>query len=280
VDAVKLLRLGTGRKLAYEQSGDPRGTVVIGFHSTPGSRLERFPDDETLTRLGVRLITFDRPGYGMSDPVDGRTLLDCADDVVALADHLGIGEFGVHGMAGGGPFALATAWAQPERVVAAAISCGLGPLDRPGAMDGLSPGVLAQFHLSQHHPDRLGAALAGGMLAPVVPEHEMATLAAIPGLTEMVIESLSALSQSGWDGVVADDLAVVGSWGFPLEEITVPVSLWHGDSDTMIPFGHSEYVANRIPGAELHPCPEQGHYAMFGHSQAILRGLTRHFARS
>jgi pimeloyl-ACP methyl ester carboxylesterase len=118
------------------------------------------------------------------------------------------------------------------------------------------------------------------MLAPVVPEHEMATLAAIPGLTEMVIEALSALNQSGWDGVVADDMAVVGSWGFGLEEISVPLSLWHGECDTLVPFGHSEYVASRVPGAVLHSCPGQGHYAMFGHQQDIFGGLTRHFARS
>jgi pimeloyl-ACP methyl ester carboxylesterase len=274
-DEVSLLRLGDGRNLAYQEWGDPRGSTVLGLHATPGSRLERFPDSATLSRLGVHLVTFDRPGYGLSDPLPGRTLLDCADDVVRLADHLGADEFTLAGMAGGGPFVLATAWAYAGRVRGAAISCGLGPLDRPGALSGMTPGAAAQFHLAAHHPDLLEAALAGGRLAPAVPEHELATLEAIPGLTEMVMEDLAAVTGHGWAGVVADDLALAGPWEFPLAEITVPLMLWHGDLDTLVPFGHSEYVASQVPGAEVHRCAGQGHFAMFGHQEEILTRLTR-----
>jgi pimeloyl-ACP methyl ester carboxylesterase len=99
-------RAGKG-KLAFQEWGDPHGRPVIALHTTPGSRLERYPDEQAITDLGVRLITFDRPGYGLSEPVPGRTALDGADDVVHLADHLGIEKFSLSGMPGGGPFALA-----------------------------------------------------------------------------------------------------------------------------------------------------------------------------
>jgi pimeloyl-ACP methyl ester carboxylesterase len=97
-----------GRRLTYCDNGDPAATPVISHHGTPGSRLVRHPDEDAmLADLGLRMISYDRPGYGESDPQPGRRVVDAADDVAALADHLGIDRFAVVGTSGGGPHALA-----------------------------------------------------------------------------------------------------------------------------------------------------------------------------
>src|SRR5205814_8376679 len=97
----------TGRQLRYRAAGDPAAPPVISHHGTPGSRLPVNPDPH----LGdaIRIVSYDRPGYGGSDPRPDRSVADVADDVAAVADALGIERFAVIGGSGGGPHALATA---------------------------------------------------------------------------------------------------------------------------------------------------------------------------
>jgi pimeloyl-ACP methyl ester carboxylesterase len=102
------VRTADGRRLAYRDRGDPAATPIVSHHGTPGSRLDRHPDEDAiLAELGVRMIAYDRPGYGESDPQPGRRVVDAAGDVSAVADHLGIERFAVVGTSGGGPHALA-----------------------------------------------------------------------------------------------------------------------------------------------------------------------------
>jgi pimeloyl-ACP methyl ester carboxylesterase len=267
------LVLDGGRALAYAHWGDARGYPVIHAHGTPGSRLERYPDEATLTSLGIRLVTFDRPGYGFSDPLPGRTLLDVAADLSRLAEHLGIGEFAVTGMSGGAPFALATAAALGERVSGVAILAGLGPLDREGAFDGMDETNAAEFRLARDDPDELPGWLEGTDLASVLPQSELAVLGSIPGLAEILLEGAAEPTRRGWAGVIADDLAFAGAWGFALDDIAVPLSVWHGEEDPFLPLHHAQHVAARVPGARLHAVPGEGHLAMFGHTAEALREL-------
>jgi len=121
-----------GRRLAYRDAGDPAGIAVVSHHGTPGSRLERHPDDERLmAELGLRVITYDRPGYGGSDPHPGRRVADAAADVAALADHLGLARFAVVGESGGGPHALACSAGLGERVLRVGVVVGSAPADDP-----------------------------------------------------------------------------------------------------------------------------------------------------
>src|SRR5215475_1715911 len=126
---MSTLTLADGRAYAYEQWGDPGGLPLFSIHGTPGGRLSRYPDLSLWERLGLRVITIDRPGYGLSDPLPGRAVSHIAADVAAVADHLGIGRFAVHGGSGGGPHALAIAALLGDRVLACAAVCSGAPLE-------------------------------------------------------------------------------------------------------------------------------------------------------
>ncbi|MEA2473204.1 MAG: hypothetical protein QOE06_1119, partial [Thermoleophilaceae bacterium] len=130
VEGAQTLVLGDGRRLAYEQFGDPGGEPLVFLHGWGDSRLTRHPDDSIARALGVRLITVDRPGAGGSDFQPGRRLLDWPADVAALADSLGIRRFAVLGWSGAGPHAAACAHALPERVTRLGIACGFAPIER------------------------------------------------------------------------------------------------------------------------------------------------------
>ena len=112
--STERVRLSDGRTLAYTEYGDPRGTPVMFFHGTPGSRLFHHPDGSIATNLGARLVAIDRPGFGSSDPDPERTLTDWPADVTAVADALGIGELAVAGFSGGGPYVAACAAELPD----------------------------------------------------------------------------------------------------------------------------------------------------------------------
>ncbi|GAA3550375.1 alpha/beta hydrolase [Amycolatopsis ultiminotia] len=267
------MELEDGRRVAFEERGDRDGFPVLRFHGTPGSRWEQFPGEEATAGLGVRLITFDRPGYGRSDPRPDRTLLDVAGDAEQLADALGVDAFAVTGMSGGAPFALATAWSYPDRVTAAALTCGIGPLDRPGALEGMHAPNAREFSCAAQEPERLENLLSDGSLAADLPAEEVRAFGEIDGLGEALAPGLAEAARQGWVGVLADDLAFVRPWGFDLAAITVPVSLWHGDRDSLVPFHHAEHLAAQIPGATLHRCRGEGHLAMFGRQEEALASL-------
>ncbi|HEV7372081.1 alpha/beta hydrolase [Arenibaculum sp.] len=267
---TQTLPLAGGRSTGFVQWGDPGGQPVIHLHGTPGSRLERYVDEAVTASLGIRFITLDRPGYGAAEPVPGWTLLDCASVVAGLADHLGLDRFKLHAMSGGAPYALATAWALGDRVAAAAIVAGLGPLDRPGALDGMSEENVAEYAIARAEPERLGRFLSRRRTAPAMPEAELATLSRIPGLLDMLIENHGEMTRQGQAGTVSDHLAVVAPWGFRLQDVAVPLHLWHGDRDTLVPIHHAEHVAATVPRAVLHRRRGEGHFDMFARQRDVL----------
>lgn len=274
VPQVQTMQMPAGRALAFAEWGRPDGFPVIYHHGTPGSRLEHWPEDRALARLGVRLVTFDRPGCGRSGPLPGRTLLDVAADVERLADHLGLDRFALSGMSGGAPFVLATAYALGQRVERAAVSCGLGPLDRPGALEGMTPSQVAELEVARDHPERLGVFLDGLDVGASMPEEELTAFGSIPGLAEVMIASVAEATRQGWAGVIADDLSFVRPWGFDLREVEVPLWLWHGDRDQLAPVHHARYLADQLGSARLNICAGEGHIAMFRHQDEVLRVLS------
>lgn len=162
-----------GRALAYAVWGDPDGFPVLALHGTPGCRLERWPDEDLYRRLEVCLVTHDRAGYGRSDRRRGRRVVDEADDVVVLADHLGLERFGVSGASGGGAHALACAALLPDRVVRATCTVGVAPLGQPGLdedawLAGQDPENVKEFRWAMAGEDVLYPAL----------ERELAVIAA------------------------------------------------------------------------------------------------------
>jgi pimeloyl-ACP methyl ester carboxylesterase len=240
------------------------------------SRLLYGPNVADAEARGLRLIGYDRPGYGDSTPRPGRTVSDAATDVAAIADALGIDRFATWGISGGGPHALACAALLPERVVAAASLAGAAPYEAEGLdfAEGMGEGNVKEFGLIlegreklepflREERDALLAAgregLAEGMRTLLTP----IDAAAFTGETaEFLFESLRVGSAERIDGWLDDDLAFVKPWGFRVEQISVPVLLWQGAEDRFVPFAHGEWLAGRVPTCEAHLSPDDGHITL------------------
>jgi len=268
--------LPDGRTLCYAEWGDPDGFPVMTLHGTPGSRLNRHPDQRTYVEAGTRLITYDRPGYGDSTRRPGRVVVDCVGDVVALADHLGLDRFAVTGGSGGAPHALAVAArVGAPRVVRARCVVGIAPYDAEGLdwFAGMAPMNVTEF----------GGALEGeGVLAPNIAREHAAMVGRVAedpatmlgdyeiddvdravlardDMAAVTREFVADLGRAGYWGWVDDDLAFTQPWGFDLGEISVPVEVRYGAKDTLVPAAHGAWLAERVPGASEVVEDEQGH---------------------
>ena len=271
------VRTPDGRTLEYLEAGDPAGPVLLAHHGTPGSGRFHRNEVEAAQRLGARLVTYSRPGYAGSSPQPDRSVADAAADVAALLDALGADRFATYGVSGGGPHALACAALLPERCAAAATVAGVGPNDAPGLafMDGMGEGNVEEFGTAVQGREALEPFLrdeAAG-LASVTPEllREAAAphlsrvdAAALTGeLAEHLHATFAAGLAPGIDGWVDDDLAFVRPWGFDVGAITVPVSVWQGDEDLMVPGGHGRWLSANVAGAEARLLAQEGHLTLF-----------------
>ncbi|ADB33135.1 alpha/beta hydrolase fold protein [Kribbella flavida DSM 17836] len=267
-----------GRTLAVEEWGVPDGRPVLYAHGSPMSRLARYPDDRLFTELGVRLITYDRPGFGHSTPHPGRRVVDGADDIAAIADALDLGRFPVFGVSGGGPHALAFAARHPARITRVATLASPAPCDAEGLdwtagmMDG-NRGSAAAARQGRAQLAEYLATVESEDLAKLLPPAERAVLTR-PEVQAMLSAAFAEALRPGMDGWIDDELALFGTpWGFDPAAITVPATLWHGDLDTVIPVSHAIWLAGRIRSATLVQAPEAGHVGHFEATPAILRWL-------
>jgi pimeloyl-ACP methyl ester carboxylesterase len=274
------VRLRDGRSLTYRETGAPDGAAVVLFHGSPGSRL--FVPRST--RADVRLITFDRAGYGGSDPQPERTVLDTARDVGELLDHLGVAQAGIVGWSGGCPFAVATAFAlDTRRVGALALVSGPGPLDEvPGAWDALGErrgptaavaraGDVARASraIERHMAPFIGnpVSFLGTGKGPDgavtrAPEHW-------PMLQDQIAEAL----RTGASGIAGDLVAAWLPFGFALAEVPVPAAVFHAGLDRYN--GHDmRTFADRIPGSTLTVWPDLGHFAILDRFDEVLDAVT------
>lgn len=269
-----------GRVLAVEEWGEPGGTPVLYAHGTPMSRLARYPDGSLFAELGVRLITYDRPGMGVSTPDPGRRVGDAAADVLTIVDALQIDRLPVFGVSGGGPHALAFAARHPERVTRAATLVSTAPCDAAGLAwtDGMMPGNRASSRaalagreaLAVHLTEAEAEVERGEDLLPAAEQEVLAR----PEVQEMIGAAYAEALRPGVDGWVDDVLALYGlPWGFDPGDISVPVMLWHGGTDTVVPAAHTAWLAERIPGAESLIDPAAGHVGHFDATPDVLRWL-------
>ena len=263
-----------GRTLAYVERGHADGAPVIACHGTPGSRLARHPDPELYERHGVRIVMYDRPGYGRSEPQPGRSIADAAADVEALADELGLERFAVVGGSGGAPHALACGALLGERVLRVGALVTPAPSDAPdfdfftdlaeinirefgAALEGRDA---IEAHL-QAYVDQLRSDPDGVLdeIAAEVPEVDRAILAR-PDFRAIIRESFVEAVLQGSRGWADDDLAFAKQWGFALEDVTAEVRLWQGELDVLAPRSHGEYVASRLPNARFELLEGGGHF--------------------
>jgi pimeloyl-ACP methyl ester carboxylesterase len=281
-----------GRILAVLEAGDESGHAVVAIHGTPGSGLLWRGLAEDAEAREIRLLAYDRPGYGGSDPHPGRTVADAAGDVAAIADALGIERFAVEGGSGGGPHTLACAALLPDRVVAAASLAGVAPYPAEGLdwLDGMGQDNLDEFEATLAGRETLERYLreqADAMLA-AEPDAIADTLrsllsppdaAALTGeFAEYLAESTRRAIGERLDGWIDDDFVFMNPWGFELGEIRVPVQLLHGAQDRFVPMAHGEWLAERIPGVDAHLSEEDGHLTIqLARIGAVHAWLLEHF---
>jgi len=266
-----------GRTLAVDTLGDPHGRPVFLLHGTPGSRVGPNPRSSVLYRLGVRLIAFDRPGYGDSARLPGRRVSSAVADVEAIADTLGLDDFAVLGRSGGGPHALACAALLHGRVSRVAALVSLAPRDADGLdwYGGMTPSNVREYseverglhHFadsfrfrSQQIKDDPVTLIKD--LVPELPPTDR-TLVTDSGLRRMLLSTYREAFRYGADGWIDDVLAFTTNWGFKVEDIAVPTRLWHGADDQFSPVDHSRWLADHIPGAELYLEPGAAHFGAF-----------------
>jgi pimeloyl-ACP methyl ester carboxylesterase len=265
-----------GRTLAIEEAGDPAGRPVLVHGGTPNSRHIFAPAAADAAARGLRLIGYDRPGYGGSTPQPGRAVADCAADVRAICADLGIGRLALWGISGGGPHLLACAALLPGLVTAAASLASLAPSDADGLdwFDGMGQDNADDFKLHQTDSEAARAKLEtereetmaasaedlAGLLKTLLTPVDAAALTGefAEYLAWTGREGLAPGSQGWWD----DGEAFGRPWGFELSAIEVPVLLMHGRQDQFVPFGHGRWLAERIPGVEARLLDDDGHLTL------------------
>jgi pimeloyl-ACP methyl ester carboxylesterase len=277
-----------GRTIAYAD-GDPSGYPVLFLHGLGDSRLTRHPDEQLTASLGVRLITIDQPGVGHTEYVRLRSQLEAADRAVAVADALGLDRFAVLGWSAGGPRALAVAAQYPQRVDRVGVAAGFGPLDRPETRALASPQIrqgagalsalpwLARLFAApvprayRKNPRRAFDQQFGAHASPS--DHDLLDDAEIG---PMVLAGAQESVRPGSRGMALEMVLLMGRpWGFRPEDVTVPVHLWYGADDRIVPPAMGQQLAGWLPRAELTVFKAEGHLALFGHWQEILGALGR-----
>ena len=249
---------------------------MLVHNGMPNSRLLFALDVRSARRLGVRLISYDRPGYGGSTRQAGRTVADCTEDVRAIAGALGIDRLGVWGISGGGPHAIACAALLPDLVAGVGVLASVAPWGAEGLdyFAGTGEFNVAQVSLMLEDPSAarvkceenrvvmLAQTLPGlmeflrSLLAPV----DAAALSGELGqyLIDVTHSGMAMSSDGWWD----DGLAVLGPWGFEFGSISTPVLLLHGRHDRFVPFAHGEWLARAIPGVEARLTDDDGHLTL------------------
>jgi len=267
-----------GRYLTVYDAGDPAGAPIFFHHGTPSSGAPYEPHVRLAERDGVRLVSYDRAGYGDSSRQPGRTIGDVAGDVARIADELDLERFATWGLSGGGPHALACAARLPRRVRAVASVAGVAPYGSDGFdwVAGMGEGNVEEF----------GAALAGEETLRPALEAEAAGSAGMTGeqYAEVLRTVLSAPDEAvleetdlgdyfaegfgrslarGVDGWLDDDLAFVQPWGFEPADIAPPALVVQGRQDLMVPPAHGAWLVAAIPGAESWFSEDEGHLTLF-----------------
>lgn len=287
---TETIKLNDGRSLAYAQYGDGQGRPVFFFHGSPGSRLFH-PDGGITLKQGIRLITLDRPGYGGSSFQPGRHITDWPNDIARLADHLGLDHFSVAGHSGGCPYVLACAHILSDRVRHATLISGPAPVNSIKADPamtwvnrfGLAAGRYIPWPLWQVMVNQIYGLRSKDPAQDMInktrdrPVPDEAILSTSTN-RELCIESEVEAYRQGLKGFAWDLRLLTRPWGFPLEAIHTPVSLWHGLEDNQAPVSMANYLAGVLPVSTLHLVPGEAHLLLLKYWQEITSDIVSHSA--
>ncbi|MFF3291909.1 alpha/beta fold hydrolase [Streptomyces sp. NPDC003023] len=273
------LELSDGRRLHVYDTGagdSDNRLVVFWHHGTPNIGAPPEPLFPAADRLGIRWVSYDRPGYGGSTPRPGRNVASVAADVARIADELGIDRFAVMGHSGGGPHALACGALLPERVLGVVSVAGLAPFGAQGLdwFAGMTDSGAASLRAAAE-----GRAAKETYEASAEYDPEMFTPAdhaALSGDWSWFGTVVGPAVEAGPGGLIDDDLAYVAPWGFDPSQVVAPVLFLHGGRDRIVPGSHSQWLASRCPRAELRSSPADGHISVLRAGAAAMDWLAEH----
>ena len=284
---TKFIQLEDGRKLAYNEYGDPPGKPAFYFHGTPGSRLEAEFTDDAAKEFNFRMIAPDRPGMGESDYKPGRKLIEWPKDVVELADQLKLEKFGVIGASGGGPSALACAYEIPDRLDFVISMAGWAPNSFKHGIQDMNK--LDQYfaNLAKTRPQLLTVPFSlMGYVAKRFPKKFIEFISsslseadkmmlADPDIIRILTKDVQEAFHQGSQGVSDDALLCYNNWGFEVSDIEVPVLLMQGTADTLVPYSFAQYLHQQIPNNTFLTYPNEGHYFMVTRFGEVFAKLSR-----
>lgn len=264
-----------GRCLDVFDSGDDGLPLVLYAHGTPGGHVPSPALLGAAREVGVRLASFARAGYAGSTRRPGRTVADVVEDALTVVDLLGADRFAVVGASGGGPHALACG-ALTDRCAAVATVAGVGPFGADGLdfLAGMGEGNEVEFGAALQGEDPLRTLIEPWRLdmvgsGPQGTFDAMVSVLSPPDqevfsgeVAEQFHASTALALRDGVDGWLDDDLAFTQPWGFDLEQVAVPVHLWQGEQDLMVPPAHGRWLAERLPRCTPHLLPDDGHLTL------------------
>jgi pimeloyl-ACP methyl ester carboxylesterase len=277
--ASRTILTANGRKLRISEAGQPDGTPVLVLRGTPQSQLlyDRWVADAQ--SRGIRLISYERPGYGGSTPHPGRAVASAASDVAAIAKELGLHRLLIWGISGGGPHALACAALLPDLVVAAAVLASPAPYPAQGLdyFRGMGEANIAEMRAalkSREACEQIVEAEASELLLAEAETLVQAfrsllcppdAAALTTDFADFVLRSVREGIAERWDGWIDDEIAFTTAWGFELSQIRIPVMLMHGEQDLMVPFSHGKWLARTIPNVDARLLADDGHLTLSIH---------------
>jgi pimeloyl-ACP methyl ester carboxylesterase len=289
----KTVQLKDGRRLGYAEYGDPDSKPCFHFHGWPNSRLDMIRIADVLKKCGVRLISVDRPGMGLSDFQPNREILDWPDDIVELADALEIDRFAVEGISGGGPYSAACAYKIPDRLASATITVGMGPYDV--GIDGMNKTNRLIFTMAGKYPRLFDLGIWFAMARKCrdvdstvrllskykneLPEPDR-KLFDDPSVARAMAIPFSEAFRQGSKGPAYEGKLYAKPWGFRLEDISpkVKVYLWHGELDSNVPVAMGRAMAEAIPDCEAAILPNEGHASLlFNRAGEIYSNIAASF---
>jgi pimeloyl-ACP methyl ester carboxylesterase len=284
-NSEQYIKLQDGRSLGYAEFGAPTGKPIFLFNGS-FSRLFYPLDDSISIAANARIITVDRPGFGLSTFQPNRTILDWPKDLAELADALGLDRFAVAGGSAGGPYAAACAFELPDRLTALALVSSLAPWDAPEISKSLTPLYRMFPAIARYAPWLLTFAQwltlrfpesAWKQIYARLPECDKDVLKAHPELNtkNAILNDVLEINRNGVRGGVWDSILLMGSWGFSPAAITVKTFLWQGEQDLNVPPKMGKFLAKSLPNCTARFVPDAGHLLYMNHWEEIVRALVK-----
>lgn len=280
------LFLSDGRRLCYAEFGPEDGYPVIMMHGVTGSRLQISPERQCLGEQGLRIIIPDRPGFGFSDSLDERSIYDWHRDVTELVDALGLERFALLGYSVGGSFALAAAKALQARVSRLTLVSPMGHFRDIKDLDGMLPMFRILLGLGRYTPNIAMALvrIIGRSIRNNAERYYERVIEQSPQMDREVLgnrvirdlytQSMLEAARQGERDMIMEQLMMARDWGFEVEDITVPITIWHGEEDRHVPLGMARELQKKLPDAELKVIPGAGHFLIFKYWTDIITDLS------